>query len=163
MNPPPEPRPETHATLEELVSMLHRKRAATPRYVMQWGLVHTTEWIIDASIPDRPYLVHLLVDSELLQRVREAANAHGVSIAAWLRHAMRQVTPEEFPASWRAEDSATRSHESGNYGRKFGMRLDAVTSAKLALFTQTFDRSAAEAVRSSSPGRSPRIFRRAGI
>ena len=114
MHPPPEPRPrqrrysvrrqarlgvQTRATLEELVSVFHRKRAAILRYVMQWGVTHTTEWTIDRSIPDRPHLVHMLVEPELLQQVQDAADSHGVTVAAWLRHAVRQVTREDFPQS----------------------------------------------------------------
>jgi predicted transcriptional regulator len=162
MNPPSEPQPrqrrysvrrqarldaETHGKMEALAKTFHRKRAAILRYVMQWGLAHTIGWTIDSSIPDRPHLVHMLVDPELLQQVQDAADAHGASVAAWLRQAMRQVIPEDFPARWRAGDPTVRSHESGYYGRKFRMRLDEVTSAKLAALTQTFDRSAAEVIR----------------
>jgi hypothetical protein len=162
MNPPPEPRPrqrryrarhqarldsDTYAKLEALRRTFRRKRAAILRYVMQWGLAHTTGWTIDLSILDRPHLVHMLVDRDLLQHVQAAADAHGASVAVWLRHAMRQVTPEDFPASWRAGDIASRSHESGYYRQKSGMRLDEVTSAKLAALMQTFHRSAAEIIR----------------
>jgi hypothetical protein len=114
---------------------------------MQWGLAHTTGWTVDPSIPDRPHLVHMLVEPDLLQQVQDAAEAHGASVAAWLRHAMRQVTREDFPPSWRAGDITVRSHESGYDDRKFGLRLDAVTSHKLEALTQTFDRSAAEIIR----------------
>jgi hypothetical protein len=159
---PPEPQPrqprysvrqqarldrETHAKLEELVTSLHRKRAEILRYVMQWGLAHTQGWTVDPSIPDRPHLVHMLVEPDLFHQVQEAAESHGVTVAAWLRQAMRQVTLEEFPASWREGKSVPRSHESGYYHRTFGPRLDAVTSHTLEVFTQTFDRSAAEIIR----------------
>jgi hypothetical protein len=142
MHPLPEPQPhqrrysvrcqarldtETHAKLEELVSALHRKQAAILRHAMQWGLSHTEGWTVDVSIPDRPHLVHLLVAPDLLRQVQEAAAAHGVSVAAWLRQAMRQVTPADFPASWRAGDIATRSHDSGYYHRRFMLRLDGAT------------------------------------
>jgi predicted transcriptional regulator len=162
MNTPPEPRPrqrrysvrrqarldaETHATLAVLANTFHRKRAAILRFVMGWGLTQTREWTIDPSIPDRPHLVHMLVNPELVQQVQEAADAHGTSVASRLRHAMRQVNPEHFPASWRAGDIAIRSHESGYFHRKFGLRLDEVTSRTLAALTQTFDRSAADVIR----------------
>jgi predicted HicB family RNase H-like nuclease len=91
--------------------------------------------------------VHILVAPELLQQVQEAADAQGVSVAVWLRHAMRQVTPDDFPPSWRAEETAVRSHESGYFRRKFGLRLDEVTSRKLEALANTFDRSAAEIIR----------------
>jgi hypothetical protein len=69
----------------------------------------------------------MLVDPELLQQVQDAADAHGVTVAAWLRHAMRQVMPDDFPASWRAGDTTPRSHDSGYYGTRFMLRLDEVT------------------------------------
>jgi hypothetical protein len=117
MPPPPEPQPrqrrdsvrhqarldaETHAKLEALANTFHRKRGQILRHVMQWGLTHTQGWTVNTLIPDCPYLVHLLVDHDLLQQVQDAADAHGTSVAAWVRHAMRQVTPEDSPASWRA-------------------------------------------------------------
>ena len=117
MTPPPEPHPrqlrysvrrqarldaETFAKLEALAHTCHRKRAQIFRRVMPWGLAYTTGSTVTPSIPDRPRPVHMLVDPELLQRVQDAAAAHGVSVAAWLRQAMRQVTPADFPAGWRA-------------------------------------------------------------
>jgi hypothetical protein len=72
---------------------------------MGWGLTQVQNWTVDSSIPNRPHLVHMLVDPELLQQFREAAEAHGASVAAWRRHAMRQVTPEAFPFSWQAESA----------------------------------------------------------
>ena len=114
MNPASEPQPrhrrysvrhqarldaETSAKLEALATTFHRKRAAILRYVMDWGLTHTPAWTIDPAIPDRPHLVHVLVEPDRLQRVEEAAEAHGVTVVAWLRHALRQVTDNDFPAS----------------------------------------------------------------
>jgi hypothetical protein len=90
---------ETEAKLEALSNTFHRKRAAILRYIMQWGLAHTRGWRLDRSIPDRPHLVHMLVEPELLQWVQDAADTHGATVAAWLWHAMRQVTPEDFPAT----------------------------------------------------------------
>jgi len=58
-----------HAKLEELARTFRRKRATILRYVMQWGLALTDGWTIDSSIPDRPHLVHMLVDPDLLQQV----------------------------------------------------------------------------------------------
>jgi hypothetical protein len=110
------------------------------------GLAHTDRWRIDESIPDRPHLVHLLVDPELLQQVQDAADAHGASVAVWLRQAMRQMTLEDFPASWRAGDMTSRSHASGYDDRTCGLRLDEVTSRTLETLTQTFDRSATEMI-----------------
>jgi predicted transcriptional regulator len=138
---------ETQAKLEELARTFHRKRAAVLRFVMGWGLAHTSEWTLDPSIPDRPHLVHMLVDPERLRQVRAAAAAHGADVAAWERHAMQQVTLEDFPASWRAGEMAPRSHGSAYYRRPFILRLDDETSRKLATLTQTSHRSAAEVIR----------------
>ena len=144
MHPSPDPQPRqrrsrvrhqarldaaTHAMLEALASSFHRKRAAMLRSVMEWGLAHTEGWTVDPSTPDRPYLVHILVEPDLLRQVQEAADAHGARVAAWVRQALRQITPEDFPVSWRAEGTAPRSHESGYFHRKFGLRLDDETSA----------------------------------
>jgi hypothetical protein len=92
----------------------------------------------------------ILVDPELLQEVQEAADAHGVTVAAWLRHAMRQMTHKGFPPSWHAEAARggrLRSHDSRYYGQRFMLRLDDETSTKLGTLMQTFDRSAAEIIR----------------
>jgi hypothetical protein len=101
MNPPLGPQPrqrrysarrqarldaETYAKLEELARTFRRKRAAVLRFVMGWGTIQRQHWTVDPSIPDRPHLVHLLVDPELLQQVQDAA-AYAVSGAAWVRHA----------------------------------------------------------------------------
>ena len=162
MHPPPEPQPrprrssvrrqarldaETQAKLAELARTFHRKRAAVLRLVMGWGLAHTREWTLDPSIPDRPRLVHVQVDPELLRQVQAAAAAHGADVAAWERHAMRQVTRDDFPASWRAGETAVRSHDSQYYHRPLMLRLDGETSTKLVTLMQTFDRSAAELIR----------------
>jgi predicted transcriptional regulator len=98
-------------------------------------------------MPDRPHLVHMLVEPDLLHQVQEAAERHTVTVAAWLRHAMRQVILEDFPDGWRAGEGGSRSHESGYYDRRFQLRLDPHTRQKLETFMQTFDRSAAEIIR----------------
>jgi predicted transcriptional regulator len=138
---------ETHAKLDALASTFHRKRSAILRYVMQWGLRHSEGWTIDRSPISTVPPVPVLLEPELLQQVQDAASAHGASIAAWLREAVRRVTAEDFPASWRAGEMASRSHESAYFHQKFGMRLDEVTSRKLEALTQTFHRPAAEVIR----------------
>jgi predicted transcriptional regulator len=165
MNPPLEPRPrqrrfnvrhqarldaEAHTKLDELATTFHRKRAQILRQVMQWGLVHTRGWTVDPSIPDRPQLVHMLVEPDLLHQVQEAAESHSVTVAAWLRQAMRQVTHKDFPPSWHAEAARggrPRSHDSRYYGQRFMLRVDDETSTELGTLMQTFDRSAAEVIR----------------
>jgi hypothetical protein len=135
------------AKLEELASTCHRKRSTILRFVIQWGLRHAEGWAIDRSpvVPVPP--VPVLLEPTLLQQVHAAAAAHGVSMAAWLREAMRRVSADDFLARWRAGEMAGRSHESGYFHQKFGMRLDEVTSRKLEALTQTFHRPAAEIIR----------------
>jgi hypothetical protein len=114
VNPPlvPQPRPrrtrvrsqarldaQTHATREALTKTFRRKRALTLRYVMRWGRSHSRGWTIDPSLPVSVHLIHVLVEPALVQQLQAAAAGHGGSIAAWLRQAMRQVTPEGFPQS----------------------------------------------------------------
>jgi hypothetical protein len=82
---------ETHAKLEELARTFHRKRAAVLRFVMGWGLTQTQESTVDPSIPDRPHLVHMLVEPELLQQVEEAAEAHTGGEAG----VMGGITPQD--------------------------------------------------------------------
>jgi predicted transcriptional regulator len=138
---------ETSAKLEELARTFHRKRSPILRFVMQWGLHHSTGWTIDRSAVAVVSPVPVLLEPDLLQHVQDTAAAHGVSMAAWLREAMRRVTAEDFPASWRAAETPGRSHESGHYHPKFGMRLDEVTAHKLETLTHTFNRPAAEIIR----------------
>jgi predicted transcriptional regulator len=138
---------ETFEKLAELARAFHRKRGPILRHVMQWGLRHAKGWTIEPSVPASAHLVHVLVEPAVMQEVQAAADHQQVSVATWLRHAMRQVTHDDFPASWRATETAVRSHESGYYHRKFGLRLDEATSQKLEHLTQTFHWSAAEVIR----------------
>jgi predicted transcriptional regulator len=139
--------PETLAKLLEMAQALHRKRAQILRYVMAWGLDHPHAWTFDRQRPDRTHLVHILVEPALWQRVQEAAALHGASVSAWLRMVMRQILREDFPASWRAGETAPRSHESGHYHRRFMLRLNDETSHKLETLIRAFDRPAAEVIR----------------
>jgi predicted transcriptional regulator len=153
---------ETQAKLEKLAASFHRKRTQILRHVMQWGLAHTQGWTVDPSIPDRPHLVHMLVEPDMLHQVQEAAESYSVTVAAWLRQAMRQVTPKDFPASWRMGEGGSRSHDSGYYHRPFQLRLDQATQNKLETLMQTFHRSAAEVIRQLIAQANLRIFQRVG-
>jgi predicted transcriptional regulator len=119
---------ETHTKLEELAAAFHRKRSAILRSVMQWGLTQTRRWTVGMAVPGTVRTVSMLLEPDLLQHVQEAAAAHGMTVAAWVRHAMRQVTSEAFPASWRAQKTPSRSHDSGAYHRRFMLRLHEATS-----------------------------------
>jgi hypothetical protein len=138
---------ETFEKLADLARTFYRKRGPILRHVMQWGLSHAKGWTIEPSIPPSAHLVHMLAEPAVMQQVQAAADRQQVHVATWLRHAVRQVTPDDFPASWRAEEPAVRSHESVYDHRKFQMRLDEGTWRKLERLTQTFARSAAEVIR----------------
>jgi hypothetical protein len=138
---------ETHAKLEELAVAFHRKRSAILRFVMGWGLTQTQGWTIVRSIPATAGIVAMLVEPELLQQVQEAAAAHSATVAPWLRHAMRQVTIEDFPESWRLGVAGVRSHESGSYQRRFMLRLDETTTQKRQQDVEQLGMSRAEIIR----------------
>jgi predicted transcriptional regulator len=102
------------------------------------------------TVPGTVHTLSMLLEPELLQQVQTAAAVHGVTVAAWVHQAMRQVTLEDFPGSWQAEaaqDDQPRSHDSRRYGTRFMLRLDDETSNTLGILTRTFDRSAAEVIR----------------
>jgi hypothetical protein len=137
----------TLAKLEELASTRHRKHSTILRFVMQWGLRHSEGWTVDQSPVVAVPPVPVLLEPDLLQQVRDAAAAHGVSIATWLREAMRRVTADDFPASWPAGEPVGRSHESGYFCRKYQLRLDETSSATLNQLSQHFKTSAAKVIR----------------
>jgi hypothetical protein len=137
---------ETHTKLAVLTKTFHPKRAQILRHVMQWAFAHTRGWTVDQSPPDHPHLVPILVEPELCQQVQGAAAALGAGVGAWVRQTMRQVTPEDFPPSWRGGNSAARSHESGYFRRKFGLCLDEETLSKLGALTETLGCHAAEVI-----------------
>jgi predicted transcriptional regulator len=139
--------PETHTKLEELAAAFHRKRSAILRYVMQWGPTQTRGWTVDRAVSGMVRTVSMLLEPELLQQVQEAAAAHSATVAAWVRHTMRQVTIEDFPESWRAEEIVIRSHDSHTYGQRFMLRLDETTTQKLQQLVEQFGMSRAEIIR----------------
>ena len=75
------------------------------------------------AVPGTVRTVGMLLEPELLQQVQEAAAAHGATVAAWVRQAMRQVTLDDFPASWRAEVTSA-GRMTRQYGQRFMLRLD---------------------------------------
>jgi hypothetical protein len=148
------------ARLEEFACSFHRKRSAIVRYVMQWGLTQTEGWTVDRSAVVAVPPVAVLLERESLRHVQDAAAAHGTRIAAWLREAVRRVTDEDFPASWRVGQTASRSHDSGCFGRKYQLRLDEASSAKLGQLAEHFDTSAAEVLRQLIAQATPEDFPR---
>jgi predicted DNA-binding protein len=120
------------------------------RFVMQWGLTQMNGWTIDRSSPATVHTVTMLVEPELLQQVQDAAATHGTSVAAWLRQALRQMTPNDFPASWHAEageEGRRRSHDSYLYHTRFMLRLDETAAQKLQQLVEHFGKPRAAIIR----------------
>jgi predicted transcriptional regulator len=138
---------ETRAKIEELTRTFHRKRSPILRFVMQWGLTQTRGWPVDMAVPGTVRTVGMLLEAELLQQVQDAAAVHSATVAAWVRHAMREVTIEDFPESWRAGEIVIRSHDSQTYGQRFMLRLDETTTQKLQQLVEQFGMSRAEIIR----------------
>jgi predicted transcriptional regulator len=92
----------------------------------------------------------MLLAPELLQQMQDAAGVHGATVAAWIRHAIRQVSRADFPPSWHAEadqGGKPRSHDSHYYGTRFMLRLDETTAQKLQHLVERFARPRAEIIR----------------
>jgi predicted transcriptional regulator len=138
---------ETHAKLEELAAAFHRKRSAILRHVMQWGLTQTRGWTVDMAVPGTVRTVGMLLEPEFLRQVQEAAASHGATVAAWVRHALREVTIDDFAGSWRAGMIGVRSHDSQTYDQRFMLRLDETTAQKLQELVAQFGMSRAEIIR----------------
>jgi hypothetical protein len=134
--------------VDDLARHFHQPRAAVLRHIMRWGLSHGQTGPLDRD--DAHGSVRYLacsVASVLHQQVPQAAAAIGVKTARWLRQMIRQVTPEEFPASWHEGQVAERSsHDSRQYGKRFMLRLDGQTWATLDAWSTPFERSAAEII-----------------
>jgi hypothetical protein len=110
------------------------------------------------AFPGTVCTLRLLLEPELLQQVQEATVAHDATIAAWLRQAMRQVTIDDFPASWRAGVIGVRSHDSQIYDQRFMLRLDETTAHKLQLLVNQFGKSRAEIIRQLLAEATPEHF-----
>jgi hypothetical protein len=168
-DPPREPRDSirldarldamTRAKVDDLAQRFHQPRAAVLCHIMHWGLSRGQTGPLDRDDAPGP-VRHLAcsVASALHQQVQQAAAAVGVKTAPWLRQMIRQVTPEDFPASWHEGHAAERSHESRRYGKRFMLRLDGQTWATLDVWSTHFERSAAEIIRQLLAQATPDTF-----
>jgi hypothetical protein len=130
----------TRATVDDLATRFHRTRAAVLCHIMQWGLdcgpMDTRE---QEGLQGPVHHLYCYVDSHLYAAVHKAATTAGVTIAPWLRHMVRRITVADFPGSWQAERSETRSHDSRIYGARFMLRLDAASETTLQRLSAHFD------------------------
>jgi len=149
----------TRQKVDDLARHFHQPRGAVLRQVMRWGLSRGPTGPLDRD-DTHGSVCHLAcsIASALHQQVQQAAAAVGVKTAPWLRQMIRQVTPEDFPASWHEGHAAERSHESRRYGKRFMLRLDGQTWATLDAWSTHFERSAAEIIRQLLVQATPETF-----
>jgi hypothetical protein len=79
--------------------------------------------------------------------VEQVASAAGMKIAPWLRAMVRQITIDDFPASWQEATPEERSHNSWTYDTRFMPRLDKTSQTKLQHLIQQFGVSKAHIIR----------------
>jgi predicted DNA-binding protein len=130
--------PTTRQKVDDLARHFHRPRATVLRHIMHWGLSrkHTAP-VGQGESPGPVRHLHLYVPSELHEHVQKAATAAGLKAAPWLRHMVRQVTIQDFPASWQEATPRERSHDSHTYTERFMLRLDEPSQTRLQqLITQ---------------------------
>jgi hypothetical protein len=91
---------------------------------------------------------------------RADGTAAGLPIAPWLRHMVRQIAMEDFPARWQEGRSGGRSHDSRHDDTRFMLRLDDQMREKLEGLSTHFDTSAAEVIRQLVAQATPKDFPR---
>jgi predicted DNA-binding protein len=142
---------QTRAKLDDLATQFSQSRAAVLRHVMRWGLGQKGP--IATGVPRRITSFFFMVDAALHQQMREAAQSAGGDVAPWVRHMMRQIREEDFPQSWQARTrdrqtpTGQRSHDSRQYGKRFMLRLDDQTWARLEELATYFGEPNAEVIR----------------
>jgi len=102
--------------------------------------------------------LYLFVDTALHAQVEQAVTPAGMNIAPWLRSMVRQITIDDFPASWQAATSEERSHDSHTYGKRFMLRLDVPSETKLQHLISQFGASKAAIIRQLLVQAKPKDF-----
>jgi hypothetical protein len=103
----------------------------------------------------------MTVNRELHRQMGALAQEMGCSIAAWLRHWLRQVTVADFPAHWQAAAGTSvgsRSHDSRVYDTRLMLRLDAASETALQRLAEQFNVPRAEIVRQLLAQATPDTF-----
>jgi hypothetical protein len=150
---------ETRQKVDDLAGHFRQPRAAVVSHMMRWGLNRAPGGALDQGASQGPVRhLYLYVDSDLYEAVRKAATTAGVTTAPWLRHMVRHIHLADFPASWEAEPSDERSHDSRIYGKRFMLRLDGATWTTLDAWSTHFERPAAEIIRQLLAQATPDTF-----
>jgi hypothetical protein len=113
----------TRQKVDNLARHFRQPRAVVVSHMMRWGLSREPGGALDQGASQGPVRhLYLYVDSDLYEAVQKAATTAGVTTAPWLRHMVRHIRLADFPASWQAEPSDERSHDSRIYGKRFMLR-----------------------------------------
>jgi hypothetical protein len=140
--------PMTWQKVDDLAKHFHQSRAAVLCHIMQWGISHEHTEPVDQDESQGPVChLSLYIASELHEQVEKATTATEVKTAPWLRHMVRQISIEGFPASWQEMTPTERSHDSPTYTQRFMLRLDEPSQATLEQFINQFGISKAEIIR----------------
>jgi hypothetical protein len=151
--------PTTRAKVDDLAQHFGRPRATVLCRIMQWGLSRGQTGPLNQSDAQSPMRhLYLYVPSTLHERIEKAATAAGVNIAPWLRHMVRQIAIEDFPASWQEARLEERSHDSRTYGMRFMLCLDDPSQTKLQQLITHFGASKAEIIRQLITQAEPKDF-----
>jgi hypothetical protein len=159
----------TREKVDELATRFHQPRVAVLSYIMEWGLSCAQTGTLDDARSKGPvHHLYLYVASDLYEQVQRAASAAGVNIAPWLRHMVRQITIDDFPANWQEARSGERSHDSCIYTERFMPRLDEPSRTKLQQLVGQFGAPKAEIIRQLIAQATPEDFpkswqKRAGV
>jgi predicted transcriptional regulator len=138
----------TRQNVDDLATRVDRPRAAVLCQIMAWGLSRAQPAHLDqGESPGPVHHLYFYVASELYEHVQQAAAAAGVKTAPWLRHMVRQVTIQDFPASWQVATPRERSHDSRTYTTRFMLRLDESSQTKLQQLITQFGASKADIIR----------------
>jgi hypothetical protein len=138
----------TREKVDDLATHFRKSRARILCHIMYWGLSRGQAEMLDGGASEGPVRhLSLVVDTALHARVEQAVTAAGMNIAPWLRSMVRQITIDDFPASWLEESSERRSHDSRIYGRRFMLRLDETAQTKLQQLITPFGTSNAHIIR----------------
>ena len=127
----------TQAKVDDLAQYFHQPQAAVVCHIMHWGLSYRRAEMRDGGASEGPVRhLYLNVDTALHAQVEQAVTAAGMDIAPWLRTMVRQITIDDFPASWHEatleeRSQEERSHDSQIYDTRFMLRLDKTSQTKL--------------------------------
>jgi hypothetical protein len=140
--------PATRQKVDDLATRFDRPRAAVLCQIMAWGLSRAQPAHLDQGESQGPVLhLYCYVAFELHRRVEKAATAAGTKVAPWLRHMVRQIAIQDFPASWQEATPRERSHDSCTYTTRFMLRLDELSQTTLEQLITQFGTSKADIIR----------------